>query len=478
MTSLKQKDFNLILSSAADLNEARRQPWWPAFVYEKTITLGLNVDRNNLRTLEEIQTLTDVLVEVHDQLQEARQQKELLQVLQVAKLRQDELIKDRLAESMENRMERKKEKIEERRKRREKWEQAKDNHIVYNGTDDRAAWSQTETSTESLQQHDLPTIETPRELADFLGVSFETLRAFSSVPKVSTVQRYKTFEVPKKTGGKRQISAPRMILKQMQRNILDNILHKVQLHDAAHGFVPKRSIRSNAEPHVQSQIVINMDLQDFFPTMTYVRTKGVFKYLGYSDAISSILSILCTHAETLPFKKDGTQFYLRRGDLVLPQGAPTSPTICNIACKRMDTRLQGLATKLGFTYTRYADDLTFTSKEREAPVAALLGLAKHIIKEEEFVVHPKKTRVMRSGRRQEVTGIVVNNGIGIDKHRVKRFRALLHHLETKGLEGAHWEDSTHVLDSALGFAAFIYMVKDSKELLERTKSIVSKLRDQ
>ena len=82
MTSLKQKDFNLILASAADLSEARRQPWWYAYVYEKTITLGLNVDRNNLRTLEELQTLTDVLVEVHDQLSEAKQQQELLSVLE------------------------------------------------------------------------------------------------------------------------------------------------------------------------------------------------------------------------------------------------------------------------------------------------------------------------------------------------------------------------------------------------------------
>lgn len=476
MTSLKQKDFNLILASAADLSEARRQPWWPAFVYEKTITLGLNVDRNNLRTLAELQTLTDVLTEVHDQLSEARQQQELLTVLKAAKLRQDELVKDRLADSMENRVERKADKIAARRERRQRWAKDKADNIVYNGTTDKAAWSRVEGSPKRLEDQGLPVIQEPRELAAFLAVPFETLRAFSSAPKVSTVQRYVTFEIPKKTGGTRKISAPRSILKQMQRTILDEILHKVSLHDAAHGFVPARSIRSNAEPHVQSKIVINMDLQDFFPTMTYKRTKGVFTGLGYSDAIASTLSILCTHAETLPFKKDGTQYYLRRGALVLPQGAPTSPTICNIACKRMDARLHGLATKLGFTYTRYADDLTFTSKDSEAPVAALLGLSKHIIKDEEFVVHPKKTRVMRSGRRQEVTGIVVNDGLGIDKRRLKRFRSLLHHLETKGLDGAHWEGSAHILDSALGFAAFVYMVKDNKALLDRTKSIVTKLR--
>lgn len=476
MTSLQQKDFNLILATADDLNLARQQPWWPAFVYEKTITLGLNVDRNSLGTLEEIQTLTDVLVEVHDQLSEANQRAELLEVLKFAKARQDELLKDRLQESMELRVERKQAKIETRKARGERWEADKRAHIVYNGTSDVAAWSRQEGSVEKLEALGLPVVTTPQELSALLEVSFETLRAFASVPKVSKVQRYVTFDIPKKTGGTRTISAPRSILKQMQRSILDGILHNVPLHDAAHGFVPKRSIRSNAEPHVQSKIVINMDLQDFFPSMTYARTKGVFTQLGYSEEIASILSTLCTHAETLPFKKDGQQYYLRRGPLVLPQGAPTSPTICNIACRRLDARLSGLATKLGFTYTRYADDLTFTSKDSEAPVAAVLGLAKHIVEEEQFVVHPNKTRVMRTGRRQEVTGLVVNDGLGIEKRRLKRFRALLHHLETKGLDGAHWEGSANILDSALGFAAFVYMVKDNSALLERTKTIVQKLK--
>ena len=158
MTSLKQKDFNLILATAADLSLARQQPWWPAYVYEKTIALGLNVDRNNLRTLEEIQTLTDVLVEVHDQLNEAKERKELMKVLKAARARQEELIKDRLLDSMENRVERKKNAIESRRERRASWAHTKSENIVYNGTHDKAAWSRTEGSSENLTKLDLPII--------------------------------------------------------------------------------------------------------------------------------------------------------------------------------------------------------------------------------------------------------------------------------------------------------------------------------
>ena len=178
-----------------------------------------------------------------------------------------------MAESLENRVERKTAKIKARRERRDRWAKDKSDNIVYNGTTDKAAWSRVDGSPKQLEKQGLPVIESPRELAEFLDVPFTTLRAFSSVPKVSTVQRYVTFEIPKKTGGTRKISAPRSILKQMQRNILDNILHKVSLHDAAHGFVPTRSIRSNAEPHVQSKIVIKWTCR-FFPTMTYKRPKG------------------------------------------------------------------------------------------------------------------------------------------------------------------------------------------------------------
>ena len=103
--------------------------------------------------------------------------------------------------------------------------------------------------------------------------------------------------------------------------------------------------------------------------------------------------------------------------------------LTNIACKRLDARLNGLATKLGFTYTRYADDLTFSSKKGDAPVGQLLGAVRGIVTEANFVIHPKKTRVMRRGRRQEVTGVVVNDKLGIDKKRLHRFRAFLHHLE-------------------------------------------------
>lgn len=475
---IQQKDFNLVLARMQDVREAKEQPWWRTYVYEQTMRLGLNVDKNEYNTLKELQILTDELVVIHAELDEAKGHKEILSVLKVAKARQDEIMKARLLESKRQRAESKQRKIERAKERRASWTQTKKETLVYNGLEDDAAisaWTKTHGDLEKIEKNNVPFIHSMETLSLELGVSYTLLRAFSVVPKVSKVQRYVSFEVPKKSGGVRLISAPTEALKQIQRAILDNILNKVPLHQAAHGFVPEKSIKSNAEPHVHSKIVINLDLKDFFPSIDYRRVKGAFAQLGYSEAISSTLAILCTQAETIPFEKDGTQMFLRQGDMFLPQGAPTSPAITNLICRRLDARLDGLARALGFSYTRYADDLTFAAKDAEAPVGTLLKSVRMIVKEEDFRIHPQKTRVMRAGKRQEVTGVVVNDVLGIDKARLKRFRAFLHHLETKGLEGANWEDSPNPIAAAMGFAGYIQMIKGDGKPLAQLKQIVQKL---
>ncbi len=167
---------------------------------------------------------------------------------------------------------------------------------------------------------------------------------------------YVEFTVPKATGGVRTICAPRAPLKRVQRTILRELLSKVPSHPAAHGFINGRSVVSNARPHEGAKIVVKVDLKDFFPTVHFYRVAGTLRYLGMGEAAAAALAAIVTHRNKMP---DGT--VVMPG--ALPQGAPTSPAITNIVCRRLDARLEALSKKAGATYTRYADDLTFSFRE-------------------------------------------------------------------------------------------------------------------
>ena len=192
-------------------------------------------------------------------------------------------------------------------------------------------------------------------------------------------------------------------LKRAQYWVLDQVLAKVPSHAAAHGFLPGRSIVTNATPHAGREVVINLDIQDFFPTITFPRIKGVFRGLGYDERVATMLALLCSENPCDELEVDGERFFVggKGRDRVLPQGAPTSPMLTNVLCRRMDRRLQGIADKLGFAYTRYADDLTFSaSGEGAGQVGTLLRQVRHVLKDEGFTPHPDKQRVMRAGSRQ------------------------------------------------------------------------------
>ncbi len=208
------------------------------------------------------------------------------------------------------------------------------------------------------------------------------------------------------------------------------------LHRAAHGFVQGRSILSNAAPHVGRDVVVNFDLKDFYPSLTWKRVRGKFRGLGYSEAVATVLALICTEPDVDEIELDGQRLYAKRGPRRLPQGAPASPALTNLICLRLDRRLCGLAAKLGFTYTRYAGGMTFpASGEAAKKTGALLKFVAEIVTAGGFTVHPDKTRVMRSHRRQEVTGLTVNERIAVPRDTLRRFRALLHRIETTGPEG-------------------------------------------
>ena len=352
----------------------------------------------------------------------------------------------------------------ERIARAEAWRKSKTREIGFLGRGVSGALGETECDAARLAAHGLPALGDAATIASAMGISIGQLRFLAFARVTSQTSHYVRFRVPKKSGGERLISAPMPRLKAAQRWILDHVLSKVELHDAAHGFAPGRSIVSNARPHVGRAVVINLDLKDFFPSVAYPRVWGQFRALGYSKAAATIFSLLCTEPEVDLVHLDGRAWYVARGERHLPQGAPSSPALTNILCRRLDRVLTTLATRSGFTYTRYADDLTFSGDAASTDdVGKLLRRVRHLVTAEGFTVHPDKTRVVRRGRRQEVTGLVVNDGVGVERATLRRFRATLHQIEKDGPEGKTWGgDEVDVLASIAGFANFVYMVDAEK----------------
>ncbi len=372
--------------------------------------------------------------------------------------------KKRLLESRHKQQETKARREQERLERAAQWQENKASQIGYLGADVSSGLNHKEANVERLQQYNLPRFDDAASLAQAMGITVGALRFLSFARKTSKTTHYVRFALPKKTGGVRVISAPMPRLKAAQHWILENILQPVELHEAAHGFRPQRSIVSNARPHVGSSVVINLDLKDFFPTLDYRRIKGVFRALGYAEATATILGLLCTEPEVEKVELDGETYYVATSARHLPQGAPTSPALTNILCRRLDRRLQKLAEEMGFVYTRYADDMTFSSKPEQdsKQIGRLLHRVESIVAHEGFCIHPTKTRIMRRASQQDVTGIIVNHKPSIDKATMKRFRAVLFQVEKDGPIGKQWNHSGDVLASLRGFANYIFMVDPAK----------------
>jgi hypothetical protein len=377
-----------------------------------------------------------------------------------------ELKKQRMAESRKKREETKQRRLGERAAAREETRQQKTRELVYLGERVSAGLGpgRRESDPARLAAQRLPDAHTAAELAAAIGVSLGELRFLAFAREVSTTTHYRRFTIPKRAGGERVISAPMKRLKRVQRWVLDHVLEPLALPDPAHGFRTGRSILSNAAPHAGAAIVVNVDLRDFFPTVTYRRVKGLFGKLGYSEEVATVLGLLCTEPEIAETTLDGITYYVARGERKLPQGAPTSPAITNALCRRLDRRIAGWADRHDFTYTRYADDLTLSTKDGAARVGSCLAFLRRVTAAEGFQVHPDKVRVVRRGRRQEVTGIVVNERPAVPRVELRKFRALLHRLEKDGPAGARWGAAAgaDVLPAALGFASFVAMVDPAK----------------
>lgn len=385
--------------------------------------------------------------------------------------------KKRLQESREKQKANREKRAQEREAKAQNWKQRKEKEILYLGEDISVGLHFQESDKAKLQKFGLPDFENEEALAKAMGIQVKHLRFLAYNRKVSKVSHYRRFYMQKKSGGKRLISAPMPLLKKIQYWVMDNILDPIPTHESAHGFKKEHSIVSNARPHVKQDVVINHDFKDFFPTINFRRVKGVFQNLGYSEKIATIFSAICTEPDVEMVKMDGIKYFVAKGARVLPQGAPTSPVLTNILCYKMDKRLAGVAKSLNFNYSRYADDLTFSaSGEAVKDLYKLLWRVKSIATDEGFNLHPNKLRIMKKGSRQEVTGVVVNDELGVCRNTLRKFRALLHQIEKTGWEGKKWGTSPNLPASVWGYANFVFMVKPKKgeALLEKVKALMKK----
>jgi hypothetical protein len=223
-------------------------------------------------------------------------------------------------------------------------------------------------------------------------------------------------------------------------------------------FRPGRSIAENAQRHQNGGVIIRIDLKDFFPSIKFPRVKGIFKSFGYNEGMATLFALVSTDAARINAELDGQKYFVALSERYLPQGACTSPTLTNIICRNMDKRLEGLAQKFGFTYTRYADDLVLSHPDKDTKVDFLIRCVENIISEEGFIVHPEKTMIMRPHNRQNVTGIVVNDTPNVSRRDLRNFRSFLHHYETKGEEAMTKKLGKNARSYAQGYWSFIYMV--------------------
>jgi RNA-directed DNA polymerase len=345
----------------------------------------------------------------------------------------------------------------------------------------------------AARKWDIPSIQTVGGLAEWLEVTpselgwFADLKGLGYKRPQARLGHYHYRVLAKTTGSIRLIEVPKSRLKDLQRRILFAILDRIPSHSAVHGFVKGRSIQTFAAPHVGQRVVLRMDLEDFFPGFAGVRVQSFFRTIGYPETVADLLGGLVTNAVPHNTWRDVIKqpgFALGPGELWqvqsmyarahLPQGAPTSPSLANLCCYRLDCRLSGLARSAGATYTRYADDLAFSGGEGFAgcverfatQVAAILG-------EEGFTVQHRKTRIMRQSTRQHLAGLVTNQRVNVRRAQFDMLKAILTNCVRHSPDTQNRDAHPHFREHLQGRIAFIESINPEKA--KRLRAIFDKI---
>lgn len=288
-------------------------------------------------------------------------------------------------------------------------------------------------------------IQTIEDLAMLLGVNSTEIKYFSKY--TTPLNAYTSFKVPKKNGSFREIVAPNRQLKFIQKLLLKEISCFYDPKINVHGFVPKRNIRTNAEPHICKKVVLNVDIDNFFPSIHIGRVIGMFmsKPFSFSQNIAVILARLTTN------------------NGILPQGSPTSPIISNLICRNLDNELKKLTLKFKLVYTRYADDITISTKKDFLPIEIVTNtpegwvLSKSfcdIFENNSFRVNHEKTKIRTYTQKQKVTGLIVNKKVNIENRQYKEFKSLLYNATVNGIKNSAYRNKFVSKDGKPNIKAF------------------------
>lgn len=295
---------------------------------------------------------------------------------------------------------------------------------------------------ERLESNNIPVIYNLRHLRKIFKIRRDEQDLFFGNRRS---ELYREFSISKKSGGKRFIEAPVKRLKEIQRWIKDKILDSFSASAYATGFRRNYSIVDNAKRHIGTELVMNFDIKDFFPSVEYADVFLIFLYFGYKKDVAHLLTKLCTNA-----------------DNVLPQGSPASPAISNLVLLKLDKRLGKLAESIGCSYSRYADDITFSGGKS---IKSIAPLVEKIICEEGYQVNPQKTRFQYHNRRQEVTGIIVNEKLSVFPEVEDELRNAIYFITKYGLADHMRHINCHKAfyrEHLFGIAYYIKMVEPEK----------------
>jgi RNA-directed DNA polymerase len=306
-------------------------------------------------------------------------------------------------------------------------------------------------ATMAARRWPVPEIASVAALARFLELGDGDLawladtRGLERTAEDPRLRHYAYGTLPRRLGPLRVIERPKQRLKGRQRLILHEILNLIPVHAAAHGFTRGRSVRSHAGAHVDQFAVVRFDLKDFFASIAAARIYGIFRTAGYPESVAYALTGLTTnvvpatfwHGLPRPSAPSQVSAHHRLGRQLatphLPQGAPTSPALANLAAFGLDRRLSGLAASLDLNYSRYADDLAFSGSARlMRAVGTLRAAVGAIVRDEGFMVNPDKTFVATGAGRQLICGVVVNKRTNIARDEYDTLKAMLHNAVLHG----------------------------------------------
>jgi hypothetical protein len=299
----------------------------------------------------------------------------------------------------------------------------------------------------------VPEIASTGALASFLRLEPGELdwladaRGLERIVDDERLRNYRYHWLPRRGSSPRLIERPKPRLKAIQRRVLHELLDLVPAHPAAHGFTRGRSARTHAAEHTGRRVVLQLDFEDFFASIAAARVFGIFRTAGYPEGVAYALTALTTNVVPLrewaalarPQARDmrAVETHHRLGRRLatphLPQGAPTSPALANLAAFALDRRLAGLAASLGATYSRYADDLTLSGPLSLLRAAGdVHGWVAAIAAEEGFVINVRKSALMTRAGRQRVCGIVVNEHPNVTRSDYDELKAILHNAARNG----------------------------------------------